>query len=156
MSLNYKGDVFLSPDLAEVAKLNPKINALIDAFKVFWLTGFHPSLGKDVPYDFPDKLVQSTIRHTHVRPIEPNSSWLFSFEHKEHHRRPTSDRCLTYCVTTKRNCLLISYIDKNAHTVAYASSTQDELVKVAESFFKFMNEFPLDKGIGVFDNKWLS
>jgi hypothetical protein len=44
VSLIYKGDVFLSPDLAEAAKLNPKINTLIDAFKVFWQTGFHPSL----------------------------------------------------------------------------------------------------------------
>lgn len=159
MTIEYQGKVYLSPDLHESRQTWPLLNSLIEAFKVFWRTGHHKYLGKDVPYDFPNELVQSTIRHTHVSPLSYGDTgakmWLRCFVDVDHERRPTSDRCLIYCVTENRNCMLISYMDKNAHDAINKSSTRLELINLAEAFFKRMSELPLDSNIAVFDNRWL-
>lgn len=158
MITEYQGKVYISPDLNEAAKTWPLLNLLTDAFKVFWRTGHHEHLGKDVPYDFPTELVQSTIRHTHVSPLSSgeisSKAWLRCFINVDHENRPTSDRCLIYCVTEKRNCLLMSYIDKDAHAAPSRVSTRAELVRMAEAFFKKIDEFPLDKNVPIFDRVW--
>lgn len=159
MTTEYQGKVYLSPDLIESRKTWPLLNSLIEAFKEFWRTGHHKYLGKDVPYDFPNELVQSSIRHTHVSPFSSDDAgaktWLRCFVDVDHERRPTSDRCLIYCVTDRRNCMLITYIDKDAHSAPHNPLTREELTRAAEAFFTHINEYPLDKGVAVFDKRWL-
>ncbi|MCP5174499.1 MAG: type II toxin-antitoxin system YafO family toxin [Moraxellaceae bacterium] len=153
----YQGKVFISPSLNKQKDIDNELKLIIEAFKTYWRTGFHQDLGKDVPFHRPEYMVQSAIRHIHLRPIFYDAKWSKCFEHLAFYRRPPSDRWLTYCVTTSRNCLLISYMDKNAHTQANNITTLAELMKAAEWFFKEINEFPLDENqqVGLFSDKWL-
>lgn len=159
MTTPYQGEVYLSPSLDIEKQKDARVAQIIEAFKVFWRTGYHADLGKDVPFHRPKSMIQSAIRHVHLRPLSsiPDAKWLKSFQRLASYRRPPSDRWLTYCVTEHRNCMLISYVDEKAHALANDMSTLSELALAAEWFFKEMGEFPLSESehTDLFEDKWL-
>lgn len=161
MGLAYQGEVFLSEAIQKVLPDFPELQNIIAEFKVYWRTGHHPNFGKDAILHDPAAIRQSAVRHIHLipSPLGPKDArnWLRGFFRIDHHRRPTSDSWLAYCVTESRDCCVLAFLKENAHTQSRKAFIVGLLIDTAEDFFASKEAQPLaeeEQGT-IFDDGWL-
>lgn len=107
------------------------------AFRQYKETGERPTnFGRDVPYDFPQSVVDSDLWHIHIRD-ETSRSWDVP---QMRVFKMTSNTALIYTRGCRDpNCYLIISIIANAH--AYYGGTQKYLREMAEIARGFQRNF---------------
>ncbi|SAA17202.1 Uncharacterised protein [Enterobacter hormaechei] len=173
-SIKFKGQVYLSPAFStlkakEIAEnTSTTYRDLEAAFKHYWATGYHPEFGKDAAYARPKEILALSVRHVHhdngdyVVSSAPedfsatNQCW-HEWKSGTSKKRPSSDAFVVYTVTDKRDALLISYMDANAHSDSEKSEMMEDIIKVTYKFheWKRSKPMPLDDHLSLFDDKWL-
>lgn len=127
----YKGQVRNTLEVGAEAKANPYLKQHIDNFKLYWSTGFHPSVGKDIATSFPNP--PEGHRHAHLDPLQyPSMEEIKASRHLSYtdseicwnkwwmqedapgvdansRDTPTSDEGLFYAVDTNRNAYIFAY-----------------------------------------------
>ncbi|MEX9223566.1 hypothetical protein AB7W86_07550 [Providencia rettgeri] len=166
--ITYKGKVYHTQDFADACLNCEGLKEYADAFKAFWLTGYHPSIGKDIETRKPrEMLIDKHVRHAHVdtgnyapeenkkHPNATKSSWLIWRTQIELAKvEPTSDAYLIYAVNDKRDAILISFIEDGAHKKSEEAQYLEYIMEKADFFYeKTSKRMPL--GENMFSDKWL-
>ncbi len=139
---------------------------LKDAFKQYWSTGYHPSLGKDAAYARPVEILKLSVRHAHVDQGVYKEGGNFTSTEKcwdlwkagIGKTRPSSDACLIYVVNKNRDALVTAFIDDNAHSITETAEYMDRIIERAYWFFDQTKSdaMPLEEHDALFDDKWLN
>ena len=125
----YQGAVFLFPAFQQARINYPFLNNYVNAFKGYWLEGYHPQIGKDITTARPNP--PEGHRHAHLIPDEfpidkgyKSSKICWDKWQKADidiamffntNDIPTSDHGIFYAVDTKRNAYLFHYQAKDMH-----------------------------------------
>lgn len=170
-TLIFKGKVYLSPEYSAFMKEDlslpqpdTTLRDLKDAFKHYWSTGYHPSLGKDAAYARPGEILRLSVRHTHTdqgiyREDKEYSStkecwdaWKAGYGNT----KPSSNACLIYVVNNQRDAMLTAFVDDDAHTITERASYMDKIMQRAYWFFEktASQAMPLEQHLFLFDERW--
>ena len=131
----FSGKVYLIQDIKHLRLADDAVEQVIEAFKTYWVNGFHPDIGRDVITSRPNP--PDGHRHAHVVPLvsdtSSRSSWKYwsSSKAKDEdfiavdsntNKIPTSDRLLFYFVDESRNAYVFMYCPDDGH--AYMNSRE--------------------------------
>lgn len=172
-TLTFKGRVYLSPEYNALMKEDLSLPEpdttlydLKEAFKHYWLNGYHPSLGKDAAYARPAEILKLSVRHTHVDQGVYKEGDTFSntedcwnlWKQGTGKTRPSSDACLIYVVNDNRDALITAFLDDGAHSTTESSAYMDKIIERAYWFFDITKSaaMPLEEHSDLFDDKWLN
>ncbi|QPT15238.1 type II toxin-antitoxin system YafO family toxin [Serratia rubidaea] len=166
----FKGRVFHDVAFSEFCKSDPELQKVADAFKSYWLNGYHPDIGKSIAFSRPKEVLDLCVMHSHVdtkdyTPEESKShisgkksSWdawkrIGSVSVKMH-RPPTSDSFIVYSVNNNRDALVIFFLDADAHSMTESSELMESAIKTSYRFFEQTKSqaMPLDEDL--FSDKW--
>lgn len=166
----FKGTVYLSPTFkAEMLKMEGvgdfSLTELKDAFKQYWATGFHPSLGQDSSFARPKEILSLSIRKAHVDqgfyPADKGysateSAWV-KWRTGNVASKPSSNAYLIYAVTTERNAMLTAFLSDGAHTTTEENSYMESIIAITYRFYATTGSepMPLEEHADLFDDKWL-
>lgn len=158
----YQGTVYKHP--AYIPIENKTYTA---EFKIYWLNGFSPLIGKDGILPVPDIYSDHAIGRAHVEPqIKTNHSqsstdiaWVM-WESGELDIPPTSNSFLIYCVDENRNACLLAYLDhdkENSHEMLNSPLFRRNIRDRANEFFKRQkaNPMPKEDHDSLFGDKWV-
>lgn len=138
---------------------------LKDAFKQYWATGFHPSLGQDSCFARPKEILSLSVRKAHVdQGVYPSdkgrsateASWA-QWKTGAVTQKPSSDAYLIYSVTSERNALLTAFFSDGAHNKAEQGSFMESIIQVTYRFLASTKSqpMPIEEHGELFDDKWL-
>ena len=166
-SVNHK---ILKENLSEDEFLDIKTR-IID-FEDYWLNGFNPNIGKDVPSSKPNFFLGN--RHVHLKPliggfknIEEKNLWKkwknkkikYPFLNSEHNLSsfPTSNYGFLYFVDKDRIAYLYHYCDNDMHEFIN-SREYLEIAENLDEYFEKNKKYPIsnEQHIMIFTQKWLS
>lgn len=169
----YKGKVFFLSSINDAADANPLLKIYKESFKEYWLNGFSPIIGKDIPTSRPNP--PAGHRHVHLQPLvyptdaEIQSTKYLGYSDSEkcweawansidtgNLTYPTSDSCLFYMVDTERTAYVFHYQAKDSHNFMN-SADFTELVHRASEIIDNTGKFLMDWSDHhtLFDDKWL-
>ncbi len=143
----FKGNVFKHPAYVQLETRYPELHSYTSAFRIYWLEGYHPMVGKDYILDIPDVYVQNAIGHAHVEPLVKNpisytstdACWkAWQAPDSVSPTVPTSNSFLMYCVDEHRNACLLGYLDggdRDSHEVIKTRSFRTTMELRAGSFY---------------------
>lgn len=171
-TLTFKGQVYLSPEYNALMKQDlalpepdTTLHDLKEAFKHYWGSGYHPSLGKDAANARPKEILKLSVRHTHVDQGVYKEGDDFSstkecwnlWQSGAGQVRPTSDACLIYVVNDKRDAMLTAFVADDAHSITESTAYMDKIIQRAYWFFDVTKSdaMPLEEHAELFDDKWL-
>jgi len=172
MTYRFKGTVKKLTSIANEAKTNPTLKTHLDNFSEYWLEGFSPLVGRDVPSKKPRP--PDGHRHVHLHPGYFSSDeackkirwdkWSTThydscedaqdIPYKEH---PTSDTLLFYLVDENRTAYVFHYLADGAHAFL-ESANYGELVNTSIKLIESSGECIMgwESHHELFELKWIN
>lgn len=141
------------------------LTELKDAFKHYWATGFHPSLGQDSSFARPEEILSLSVRKAHVDqgtyPTDKGYSateaaWT-KWRTGSVNSKPSSNAYLIYAVTAERDAMLTAFLSDRAHTTTEKNAYMDSIIQITYRFYdaRKSKPMPLEEHANLFDDKWL-
>ena len=165
----YQGRVFQFPAF-EQARINyPFLNNYVDAFKGYWLEGYHPHIGKDVATARPNP--PEGHRHAHLIPDEfatdcgyKSSKVCWDKWQKADidiamffntNDIPASDHGIFYAVDIERNAYLFHYQAKDMHAFMNTNEFKELVIKMDNELCRHDVELmPISEQNNLFKIDW--
>lgn len=160
----FKGLIYFSTSYRILEQNNPAALYFHEAFKSFWRNGFHPSIGKYIPFSRPTEILSLSLCHAHVdagaysgRSKTSTKECWDSWATGIGWIRPTSDSFISYAVNSNRDVYVISYLDDKAHDLSERAEFTDHAISEAYKFYAKTKTtpLPLDQHHTLFDDCWL-
>ncbi|WP_433647472.1 hypothetical protein [Kosakonia pseudosacchari] len=167
-TVTFKGRVLHTQTFSALCASDAKAQEVADAFKQYWKNGYHPDLGKDIPFARPKEILNLHVRHTHV----DTGNYVPEDSQKDKNGKksawdkwkkigsvkftysPTSNSYLVYSVNNNRDALLMFFVDKDAHSLSELDAFTDKAISITYAFFESTESgaMPLDEDL--FSDKW--
>lgn len=169
----FKGKVVYLKSIKDAAESNKLLDLYNKSFKQYWIYGYSPVIGKDVPTSYPNP--PTGHRHTHLQPISyptqaeiKQSSHLCFSDSEDCWKRwamtsyvnnaiyPTSDTCLFYMVDTERTAYVFHYQAANSHSFMNTTDFTELVHKVSNMVYeagKFLMNW--EDHHTLFEKEWL-
>jgi hypothetical protein len=148
--IKYQGSVFQLPAFKQARINYPFLNNYVDAFKAYWLEGYHPHIGKDIATARPNP--PEGHRHAHLIPSDgfptdkgyKSSKICWDKWQKADidiamffntNDIPTSEHGIFYAVDIKRNAYLFHYQATDMHAFMKTAKFTDLVVSIENQLY---------------------
>lgn len=164
----FKGRVLHTGKFSTLCTSDTEVKKIADAFKQYWLDGYHPDIGKNAAFARPKEILNLNVRHAHCdnkdytpennkKDINGKKSTWDAWKNigsVKVTRVPTSDSFLIYSVNHNRDALVMFFISTDAHSATEVEDFTESAISISYEFFSQTktSAMPLDEDL--FSEKW--
>lgn len=166
----FKGKIFHTKNFTKQCVNDVALKSVADAFKEFWLNGYHPDFGKHAAFARPEELLNLHVRHSHVdaQDYTPEDSFVdvkgkksvwdkwkniysssFTCQHV-----PTSNSFLVYAVNNRRDAFVMAFIYSDAHSETETAEMKEFFTSVSYEVYQKSQTYPMSLDEDLFSEKW--